>query len=244
VNAGANADSTERAASSRPEGLLGAALGFVALALVVGLAIATFGLKLGENDVSALLADVLPDLAEEPLPLGLEHVGGSALAGESRWLVLERRADLAPEAVDANWPQRVVFGRFGDALSARRLFDPVLGNVPRDLREELEAWEKKPYRFEAVTRREALTFGTHETDYLVVRTFEKDRTFFDTVRVDLTVGQVGQVLDAMWPTGFEGADAKVLVPLLERLVLPKPVVPAAPDAEAASDAAAAAPAGS
>lgn len=228
MNAAASAQSTEPAAPRKPEGLVGAALGFVALALVVALTIATLGLKLGQNDVSALLTDVLPDLADAPLPLGLEHVGGTALAGESRWLVFERRAELGPEDVDVNWPQRVVFGRFGDALSARRLFDPVLGNVPRDLREELERWEKEPYRFDAVTRRETLTFGTHETDFLVVRTFEKDRTFFDTVRVDLTVGQVGQVLDAMWPKGFEDADAKVLVPLLERLVLPKSVVPAAP----------------
>jgi hypothetical protein len=220
VNAAASAESAERTAAPKPEGLLGAALGFVALALVVGLAVATFGLKLGQGDVSALLAEVLPDVATVPLPLGLEHVGGTALAGESRWLVFERKKDLDAAAVDSRWPQRVVFGRFGDALSARRLFDPVLGNVPRDLKEELERWEKEPYRFEAVTRRETLAFGTHETDFLVVRTFDKDRTFFDTVRIDLTVGQAGQVLDAMWPKGFEGADAKVLVPLLERLVLP------------------------
>jgi hypothetical protein len=243
VSTAASADSAERSAPQKPEGLLGAALGFVALTLVVGLAVATFGLKLGENDVSALLADVLPDVGTVPLPLGLEHVGGTTLAGESRWLVFERRKDLDTAAIDARWPERVVFGRFGDALSSRRLFDPVLGNVPRDLKEELERWEKEPYRFEAVTRRETLTFGTHETDFLVVRTYDKERSFFDTVRVDLTVGQVGQVLDAMWPKGFEGADAEVLVPLLERLVLPAPQVPANPAAEAAGDSATA-PAGS
>lgn len=228
MNAAASAESAERTATPKPEGLLGAALGFVAVALVVGLAVATFGLKLGQGDVSELLSDVLPDAATVPLPLGLEHVGGTALAGESRWLVFERRKDLEAAAVDTRWPERVVFGRFGDALSARRLFDPVLGNVPRDLKEDLERWEKEPYRFEAVTRRETLAFGTHETDYLVVRTFDKDRTFFDTVRIDLTVGQTGQVLDAMWPKGFEGADAKVLVPFLERLELPKPQEPSAP----------------
>lgn len=218
----ASADGQASGGPARPEGLVGAALGFVAIAIVFGLVVAAIGLRIGENDVSALRAELLPDLEQRPLPLGLEWKGGSAMAGESRWLVFERAVAAGPEPGAATWPERIVVGRFGDALPARRLFDPVLGNVPRDLSEDLERWREKPYRFEAVTRRETLAFGTHETDWLVLRTFEEDGSFHDTVRVDLTVGRVGQVLEARWPRGYEGADATVLVPFLERLVLPTP----------------------
>lgn len=212
--------------SPKPEGLFTALFVILGLVVVVGSAIAVFGLRVQNMDVMALYDDAFP--GDEPVPLGLELVDGTALAGAQRWIVLRRPILEGTEDPTPELPTRVALGRMGDALPARRLFAPVAANLPRDLAEDLEKWEKEPYRFEAVTRRGTVVFDGFETDYLVMRTFDDEGSFFDRVRVDLTVGNTGGVLDAEWTRGFEGAQVEVLVPLLERIELPAADPDAAP----------------
>jgi hypothetical protein len=218
--------STGPPAQPKPEGLFTALFVIIGLVVVVGSAIAVFGLRVQNMDVMALYDDAFP--GDEPIPMGLELVDGTALAGAQRWIVLRRPSATEGEDPTPELPVRVALGRMGDALPARRLFAPVAANLPRDLAKDLEKWEKEPYTFEAVTRRGTVVFDGFETDYLVMRTFEDDGTFFDRVRVDLTVGNTGGVLDAEWARDHDGAEVGVLVPLLERIELPAADPDAAP----------------
>lgn len=206
--------------AQKPEGLLGALFVIVALALVLATGIAVLGLRIQSADAMALYTESFP--GDEPLPLGLELVDGMAMAGEARHVVLRRSSAQDEPDAEVELPERVLLQRFGSALPATRQFAPNRENLPRDLTDDLEKWEEKPYRFEAVTRRGTVQFAGVETDYIAERTFEADGTFFDSIRVNLTVGQKGSVLDAAWPSEFDGADVATLVPLLERIQLPEP----------------------
>ncbi|MEZ5980153.1 MAG: hypothetical protein R3F34_18335 [Planctomycetota bacterium] len=198
----------------KPEGLLGSLFTFLAIGLVGATVIAVLGLRLQGGDVRALYDELLPDHATA-LPLGLEYTGGTALAGDQRWVLLDREGEEREDL-----PTRVAIARYKSVGESRRLFQPdVRENNPRDLGMELEKWKKEPYRFEATTRRGVVVFGAHETDWIQARHFQADGTFFDVIRVDLSVGMTGQVLFANFEAGYEGAKVEVLVPLLEQLHL-------------------------
>lgn len=207
-----------------PEGLVGALVVIVLLAVVVATTIAVLGLRVQSADVMALYEESFPGDVE--LPLGLELVDGMAMAGETRYIVLRRPSAEEDPDPDPSLPTRVVLQRFGSALQASRQFAPTRTNLPRDLSDDLEKWEKEPFRFQAVTRRGVVQFAGQETDFIVERTFEDDGAFFDAIRVDLTVDQAGTILVAMWGPNVESADVETLVPLLELVQLP------APDSEA------------
>lgn len=224
------------AQGDKPDGLFGALFVIVAIAVVLATAIAVVGLRIQGADALALYEESFP--SDEPLPFGLELVDGMAMAGEARHVVLRRPSAESEPDPEPELPERVVLQRFGGALPATRQFAPTRANLPRDLTDDLEKWESAPYRFEAVTRRGTVQFGGMETDFIAQRTFEDDGTFFDSIRVNLTVGQKGGVLAAAWPTGYEGATVEALVPLLERIQLPEPDPEAPPAFEAPGDASA------
>ena len=197
-----------------PESLRGALITAVVLALIGATAIAVGGLYLQRGDSGQLYTELF---GARELPYGFEWAGGTSMAGDQRWVRLARNPALGE---DPSLPESVLMGRYGARRSARRLFERNNALTGKEFSDKIEEWTATPTSsFEGLVAAGTIAFGTKETDFVHLRLYQSDGNWHEVVRIDASVGELGQVLSAHWPNSYADADPEQLLPFLEALDL-------------------------
>jgi len=214
------------AGDARPEGLIGALIVVVLLAIVGSTVIAVLGIQIQRGDSRRLAEDLLPTGVE--LPYGFYRAGGTAVANDQRWVRYARAADSPAEVDGELLPETILIGRFHSFVAVKRQFDTAQLASGEALGQKVEHWnddeDDEPRKdFSGLLAKGTVPLGplgTYVTDYVTVRDYTSDGHFTDHIRVNLTTGrESAQLLDAVWPEDTEGASVDVLAPLLELLHL-------------------------
>ncbi|QDU69294.1 hypothetical protein [Engelhardtia mirabilis] len=119
-------------------------------------------------------------------------------------------------------PEVVLIGRYAGPVPVARQFET--GNLPSGqmLSERRKRWLEKPDQrssWQGLVDRGVVGFGPWEADYVHLRQFLDDGSFYDLIRVNLSSADTGQILVAHWPLGNEHASVEPLKAVLDVLRL-------------------------
>ena len=213
------ADSHTAAEQSKPEGLFGAVAVIVAIAAVFGIAVSVVGLKFQGFEARQLFDETFGHVDE--LPFDFQYAGGTATAGKQRWVRLQRPAAAPPLDLDYALPEVVLLGRFSGPTAAKRQFETGFEQTVEDIAKRRREWEENPAEkgdWFARVASGVVQWGGLETDYLQLRSYGRDGSRRDLLRVDVSFGQTGQVLVAHWPEEqLDQVELEAIVPFLSVL---------------------------
>lgn len=204
--------------------LLASLRNLILLVLPIAVGISYLGRWAESGERDQLFEELLG--SSEALPLGYLYAGGKALASEQRWLRLVPGPTSPASAEHGPLPAVVLIGRYGAALSAQRQFD--LAGLPSGeaLAKRVESFQKENQSgFDGLLGRGTIAFGAFETDYVHLVRYRSGEAPFELVRINLTQGDQGQLLEAHFPPDAS-ADPDALLPFLSALRLD--VAPAGP----------------
>ena len=124
--------------------------------------------------------------------------------------------------LDTSLPEVVLVGRFAGPVPVARQFET--GSLPsgKRLSERRKDWLEKPQERSSwlgLIDRGVVGWGPWEADYVHLRQFLDDGSFYDLIRVNLSTGDMGQILVAHWPLGNENAAVEPLKAVLDVISL-------------------------
>lgn len=233
TNAGAPGHATSSASTApsfdtpAPTGLLPSLFKLILLVLPIAVGISYLGrwAQTGERDL--LFKELIG--SESRLPYAYRYTGGTALASEQRWLRLTPSPESPAEADGKPLPKVVLIGRFAAAMAAQRQFESAGLPTGEALAMQVEAWNKEPKSgFDGLIDRGTIAFGPYETDYVQIKRFRPGDEPFELLRINLTRGATGQLLEAHFAPGASPVDPNTLLPFLSALELPAPTAAPAP----------------
>ncbi|MHC4375990.1 MAG: hypothetical protein ACYS26_05265 [Planctomycetota bacterium] len=236
-------DPQAAAEEPKPEGLFGAVAVIVAIAAVFGVAVSIIGLKFQGFEARQLFDETFGHV--EQLPFDFQYAGGTATAGKQRWVRLQRPAAAPPLDPGFELPEVVLLGRFSGPTAAKRQFETGFERGAESIAKRRREWEENPAEkgdWFARVASGVVQWGGLETDYLQLRSYGRDGSRRDLLRVDVSYGQTGQVLVAHWPEEqLDQVQLEAIVPFLSVLRFEEGAAEAG-EAEAAAEAAAGSPA--
>jgi hypothetical protein len=197
--------------------LLASLRNLILLVLPIAVAISYLGRWAESGERDQLFEELIGD--QGALPLGYLYAGGKALASEQRWLRLVPGPDSPESGEHGPLPTVVLIGRYGAALSAQRQFD--LSGLPsgETLAKRVENFEKDGKSgFDGLLGRGTIAFGPYETDYVHLERYRPGEPPFELIRVNLTQGDQGQLLEAHFAPKLD-AKPDALLPFLTTLRL-------------------------
>lgn len=239
------ADPAAEVPAPRPDTMFGVLVAVIVLAAIFGIGVAFVGLRVQGADSRELFEDLFAPGVE--LPMDLRFAGGTAVANKQRWVRLERSADGAngadgPEGAgdgEDTLPETVLIGRYAGPLPVSRQFETDRLPSGQRLAERRDRWIEKGEEgderedWTGLIDRGAVGFGPWEADYVHLREFQADGSFYDLIRVNLSTGSTGQILVGQWTPGDDGARVESLRPVLNALELS--LVDSSSDSSAGSD---------
>lgn len=203
----------------KPEGLFGAVAVIVAIAAVFGIAVSVVGLKFQGFEARQLFDETFGHVDE--LPFGFQYAGGTATAGKQRWVRMQRPAAAPPLDAGFALPEVVLLGRFSGPTAAKRQFETGFEWEAESIARRRREWEENPAEkgdWFARVASGVVQWGGLETDYLQLRSYGRDGSRRDLLRVDVSFGQTGQVLVAHWPEEqLDQVQLDAIVPFLGAL---------------------------
>lgn len=212
-------DSQPAADEPKPEGLFGAVAVIVAIAAVFGIAVSVIGLKFQGFEARQLFDETFGHVEE--LPFDFQYAGGTATAGKQRWVRLQRPAAAPPLDPGFELPEVVLLGRFSGPTAAKRQFETGFERGTENIAERIREWEENPAEngdWFARVASGVVQWGGLETDYVQLRSYGRDGSRRDLLRVDVSFGQTGQVLVAHWPEEqLDRVRLEAIVPFLSVL---------------------------
>jgi len=206
--------------ASRVESVWGVLGTSITLAVAgVGFLVVLFGVMfLGQGlplDVEAELAAIFQGGTP---PFGLVPLEATKFPTQEVVVRLGLPAEGAGERGPLH-PEEIVLVRFRDAQSAKSTFEGggvsfgpprEEGAATREASAKLMAWKKEgDFAWHTTVRSDEIAWSRWTTRYRIERSFREDRTWRDSVRVDLTRPEHPLLLFAQYPPGVAAGEEAV-----------------------------------